>query len=99
MKKFTMNAVKKVQAVQFDDKNNRPKMVKLCEMYNDEIEVVPSDLMSKPKNAFFAVNTASVGSKARWSRIEVGDWIVETEGFYAVVPNGLFNVFFMENKD
>lgn len=99
MKNFTMNAGRKVQAIQFDDKKNRPKMVKLCETYDGETHVVPSDLLGTPKNAFYAVNTASKGKPACYTRIELGDWIVETDGFYAVVPNGLFTVFFSENKE
>lgn len=96
MELFVMKASGNFEAIQFVNKDDRPDMIKLCKIssaYNNEIVELSPRILGSVTGAFFAIKNGE-----EWDRINIGDWIVKKDNFYAVVPNGLFKLFFNKSQ-
>ena len=80
-------------AVQYGVDPEAKKLVSLCYKYDDNICEVPSDLIDKPQDAFYAVK-----NKYGWQTIKNGDWIIQEDNELNVFPNGLFTLVFEEKE-
>lgn len=96
METFTMKATGTFEAIQFVSEENRPHMIKLCKRsssYNNEIIELSPRILGSVTGAFFAIQNGE-----EWDSINIGDWIVKKDNFYAVVPNGLFKLLFNKSQ-
>ena len=93
---YSMKASGTFEAIQFLDEDNRPDMIKLCKRsksYNNEVVELSPRILGSVSGAFFAIRNGE-----QWDKIEIGDWIVKKDNFYAVVPNGLFKLLFNKSQ-
>lgn len=92
MKNYASKESTQCQAMQYGTDVEADQYVKHCYVgYQDEIRPIPGDMMGTPKNAFYAVKTAS-----GWQKIEKGDFVVLKDDEALVMPQGVFKLSFEE---
>lgn len=92
MKNYKSKEIIQCKALQYSTDVEAEQYVKHCYVgYENEIRPIPGDMMGTPKNAFYAVETAS-----GWHKIVAGDFVVLKDNEIAVMSQELFKLTFEE---